>query len=203
MLMLGQICLQIINKTKKQNKITLRKKDDETTVCECKKLRNLITTVVGIKIAIISKQEYYNVRIEYGESINESVTPKGDDAVDDVCNVYNSKKVPNINEGKLTNSIISDDKRKYMTSRKASRKLKGKILEKGKYSVSLKVSNEKNTKNLRFIWLKTNQYIVLKTEQEQLPKHSEDGQNKYLKRTFIQINAFLLQLVIQFVGSQL
>ena len=47
----------------KQDKKTL--KNDEKTVNECKKSHNLIKSVAGRKITIISKQEYGNVRIEY------------------------------------------------------------------------------------------------------------------------------------------
>ena len=35
--------------------------------------------------------------IEYVEIINKSVVTKGDDAIDDVWNVYNSQKVPGRN----------------------------------------------------------------------------------------------------------
>ena len=50
-------------------------------VSECKKLRSLIKAVVGRKITILSKLEYDNIRIEYGEIISKPVIPKGYDAV--------------------------------------------------------------------------------------------------------------------------
>ena len=55
-------------------------------------------------------------------------------------------------------------------------------------------------KTLRVFWLKIDQNIF-ETELEQLPEHSEDGKNKYLKKTLNSINAFLLYLVKSFVGS--
>ena len=39
-------------------------------------------------------QKYDNFRIEYGDIVNESVTPKGDDVIDGVLVAYNSHKVP-------------------------------------------------------------------------------------------------------------
>ena len=52
--------------------------------CECKKLRSLIEDVVRRNITILSKLEYDNIRIEYGEIINKPVIPKGYDAVYDI-----------------------------------------------------------------------------------------------------------------------
>ena len=61
-------------------------------VSECKKLRSLIKNWLGEKVK--KKQKYDNFRIEYGDIVNESVTPKGDDVIDGVLVVYNSHKVP-------------------------------------------------------------------------------------------------------------
>ena len=49
--------------------------------------------------------------------------------------------------------------------------------------------------------MKTN-HIFFQTEIQNLPKHSEDGQFKYLKHTLNSMNAFLLYLVMSFMGSR-
>ena len=65
-------------------KSNVEKQNYKKTVIECNKLRNLIKTEVGRNITIISKQEYDNVSIEYGENINGYVISKGNDAIDDI-----------------------------------------------------------------------------------------------------------------------
>ena len=56
-------------------------------------------------------------------------------------------------------------------------------------------------KHLRVFWLKKPGYFF-KTELQQLPKHSEFCQFKYLNLTLNSINLFLLLLVISFLRSQ-
>ena len=56
--------------------------------------------------------------------MNKLVITKGDDGKDDVWNEYNSLKVSNRKHGKFTKRIISDDEKKDMISRMASRKFK-------------------------------------------------------------------------------
>ena len=68
--------------------------------------------MVGRNINIFSQPGYDNFRIEYGEIINKLVVTKGDDAIDDICNEYNSQKVPDRKRGKLTKTRISEDKKK-------------------------------------------------------------------------------------------
>ena len=68
-----------------------------------------------------------NVRIEYGEIINASEISNGDDAMDDVWNEYNHQKVPDKEHSKFLNSLITDDDRKLMISRKSSRNLKANL----------------------------------------------------------------------------
>ena len=41
------------------------KQNYDKTVCECNKLRYLITSVVGRNVTFPPKQEYDNVRVEY------------------------------------------------------------------------------------------------------------------------------------------
>ena len=93
-------------------------------VSECKKLSSSIENVVRINITILSKQEYYDVQIEYEEIINASVITKRDDAIDDVWNIYNSQKVPNRKRGKFKNGFISEDYRQEIISSNNSRKFK-------------------------------------------------------------------------------
>ena len=52
------------------------------------------------------------MRIEYGESVNVYVIKKGDDAIDNVWNLYNSQKFTDRKRGKFTNRFISEDYRK-------------------------------------------------------------------------------------------
>ena len=79
--MLGAICKK---RTAKGGKSSIEKCNYKKSVSECNKLQSLNKNVVRRNIIFLSKQEYYNVRIEHGEIINESVIPKGDDAIDDV-----------------------------------------------------------------------------------------------------------------------
>ena len=55
---------------------------------------------------MILKQEYDDVRIEYGEIINTSEISNGDDAIDDVWNVYNHKKFTDRKHGTFINSLL-------------------------------------------------------------------------------------------------
>ena len=103
MLMLGEIFQQ--QKNKKKNKV--EKHDYEKPVSECKKLHSIIKSVVERNINTLSQKEQDNVRIEYGEIINESVITKGDDVRYDVCYVYNSQKVPDRKRAKFTKRRIS------------------------------------------------------------------------------------------------
>ena len=50
--------------------------------------------MVGRNINVPSQIEYKNFWIEYGEFINASEISNGDDAIDDVWNVYNHENVP-------------------------------------------------------------------------------------------------------------
>ena len=67
MLMLRNIFPQKSNKKKND----VEKRNYEKTVSECKKLRSLIKELVWRNITILSQQEYDNVRIEYGEIVDE------------------------------------------------------------------------------------------------------------------------------------
>ena len=48
---------------------------------ECNKLRGVIQNMIERSIAITSNNEYDDVRIEYGENINESLIPKGNNDI--------------------------------------------------------------------------------------------------------------------------
>ena len=64
-------------------KSVIEKRNDEklsVSVRNCAVLKIL----VGRNITIPSQQEYDNVKIEYGDIIDESVIPKGDDVIHDV-----------------------------------------------------------------------------------------------------------------------
>ena len=50
--------------------------------------------MVEIDITVLSKQEYYDIRIEHGENINSFLIPNSNDAIYDVCNVCNTQKFP-------------------------------------------------------------------------------------------------------------
>ena len=52
------------NKQERKKNINVEKQDYENNLYECNELQNLITTIVGRNITIISKQEYHNVRIK-------------------------------------------------------------------------------------------------------------------------------------------
>ena len=57
MLMLGKICLNILKKKKKSD---AEKRNYQKTVSKCNKLRRSIKSLDGIKITILSQQEYDN-----------------------------------------------------------------------------------------------------------------------------------------------
>ena len=91
-------------------------------------------------ITVLSKKQYDDVHIEYGEIINTSVIPKVDGAIYAVWDVYNSHKVTNRKCSKFTERFISEHDRKYIISIKAYGKLKCNSSEnKWKHNVSLKV----------------------------------------------------------------
>ena len=90
-------------------------------------MRTFIKSVVGINITVLSKIEYDHVRIEYGDIINAYKISNGDDAIDDVWNVYNHQKFPDKKRVNFQNSFITVDDRKHMTSRKFSSNLKEKF----------------------------------------------------------------------------
>ena len=58
--------------------------------------------------------------------------------------------------------------------------------------MSLTLSNETNTKKLEEFLVENKPEYVFKNILKKLPKHSEDVQFKYLKRTLNLINAFLI-----------
>ena len=105
--------------------------------------------MVDIIITVHSKQEYDDVRIEYIKNINASEITNSDDKIDDVWNVYNIQKYPNIKHRKFLNRFIYEDDRKEIICRKASRKLKDNLPDnKRKHNVSLTVFQETNTKTI-------------------------------------------------------
>ena len=91
---------------------------------KCKKLCTLIKTVAGRNIKSPLKIEYYHVRTEYGEIINATETSNGDDAIADVWNEYNPKKVTDKKSNKHQNGLLNNDDRNLSTSRNLSRNFK-------------------------------------------------------------------------------
>ena len=63
MLILGDTCLP-------PKKVAFRNVMMKKILSECKKLRSLIESLVGIHFNMLSRQEYDNVRIEYEKNIN-------------------------------------------------------------------------------------------------------------------------------------
>ena len=60
--------------------------------------------------------------------------------------------------------------------------------------------NETNTKKLKEFLVEKKPECIFETELKKLPKHSKDGQFKYLKHTLNSMNDFLLSLVTSFLG---
>ena len=105
--------------------------------------------MVERNITFIQKKEYDDVRNRYVQNINASIILDGDDAIDDVWNVYNIHKVPSIKRGIFLSRFITEDAGKQMTSRKVYRMMKYNFLSnKRKHNVSLTVFHEINTKTL-------------------------------------------------------
>ena len=66
----------------------------------------------------------------------------------------------------------------------------------------MKLSNVKRYQKYWVNWLKTITEISYSYEDEKPPNYSEDGQMKYLQRTLNLMNAFLLSLLMSYVGSR-
>ena len=62
--------------------------------------------MVERNITILSNQKYGDVCIEHREIIHASVISNGDDAINDVWNVYNIQKVTNRKLGISLNRLI-------------------------------------------------------------------------------------------------
>ena len=110
---------------------------------------------------ITFKKKCNDIRIKYGEIVNASENSNGEDAIDDVWNVYNIQKVPDRKCGNFSKKCITEDDRRDMTSKKVSRKSKETFPEnKRKHNVSLAVLNETQTKNHEVFFVNNKPYFL-------------------------------------------
>ena len=162
----------------------------------CKRYRIFIKTLVGRKISVLSEKEYYHVHNEYGEIINASEISKGDDAIADVWDEYNTEQFPDTKRGKYQNILLTGNDIKLSMSKNISKNLKENFQNhKRKYNVSLTFYHEN-------IYLKIEDFLVdnkqkyfdqyNESEVEVLSKPSAYVQSKNLESILNSMNVFLL-----------
>ena len=78
----------------------------------------MIKRVVGRNITVLSKTELDNVRLKYGKIVNSSETLNGDE-IDDVWNQSDDETGPKTKRRKSNRSVLTDDERKMVLSRKS------------------------------------------------------------------------------------
>ena len=89
--------------------------------------------------------------------MNASEISNGIYEIYDVWNEADNEKVPDKKRGKYHNSLITDDDRSLIFSRRFSKNLKENFSNhKQKHNASLKLWHGLNTKNLSIFWLITN-----------------------------------------------
>ena len=159
--------------------------------------------MVGRSIKVLSKTEYAHVRNEYGEIINASEISNSDNGIDNVWNEYNAEKVPDIKYYEYQNSLLTGNDRNLNMSWNYSRNLKENFSNhKRKHNVSLSLYHETNIKIIEFFLVDNKTEYFYESEVKVLQKTSVDIQLKYLKYILNSMNAFILSLVIYFLGSR-
>ena len=133
--------------------------------------------------------------------MNASEISNSDDVIADVWNEHNPEQVPDRKRGKYQNSFPTDYDRNLSTTKNISKNLKENFRShKQKHNVRLTVYHEKYTKTLEGFLVDNKPKCFDEYEVEVLPKPSTDFQPKYSENVLNSINAFLLLLVIAFMG---